>query len=110
MNYKKIDAIAKNGEVVNLETIKNGVKQQRSVAFKDVPMELEIKGNKVTITLNEVIRLLYNEIDKVRHEIKVLENELKQSDERIRQDMRKIAEQVDKITVHLNQEGSVVGW
>jgi lipid II:glycine glycyltransferase (peptidoglycan interpeptide bridge formation enzyme) len=110
MTYQKVKAITKDNEVVKLETLKNGVSSSRSVAFKDVPMILEVNGTKTTISINELVKMLYNEIDKVRKEIKHLEGSLRENDAKLEKGLRKIAEQVDKITVHLNQEGSVVGW
>lgn len=103
MSYNKIKAIAEQREVVNLETLKNGKKETRSIPFKDVPMNIVIQGKNTTVSISEIVGLLYNEIEHLKKELEVTRNDTLEK-------LRKIAEQVDKITNHLNQEGSVVGW
>lgn len=103
MSYNKVKAIAEQREVIQLETMKNGSKVTRATPFKDVPMNLDIKGKTTTITITELVKLLYNEIEQLKRE---LQNTKQDNLEKI----KKVAEQVDKITSHLNQEGSVVGW
>jgi deoxyribodipyrimidine photolyase len=73
-------------------------------------MNLKINGKNVTKSLAEVVELLYGEINGLREELKQVQSSLMVADEKLNSKLKKIAEQVDKITVHLNQEGSVVGW
>jgi protein-tyrosine phosphatase len=103
MSYNKVKAIAEHKEVVTLESIKNGTKITRSLPFKDVPMFLVVKGQNKTVSINEVIDLLYNEIEQLKNEIASLRYDTLDK-------IKRVAEQVDKITNHINQEGSVVGW
>ena len=110
MDYKKANALATEGELVQLESVKNGVTKTRSLPFKEVPMKLEINGKNVTLNLTEVVKLLLGEIQKLREDVKTIKKELDVADEKLDSKIKKVAEQVDKITVHLNQEGSVVGW
>jgi hypothetical protein len=110
MDYKKANALATDGELVELESVKNGVKKTRTLPFKEVPMNLKINGKNVTKSLAEVVELLYGEINSLREELKQVQSSLMVADEKLNSKLKKIAEQVDKITVHLNQEGSVVGW
>jgi prefoldin subunit 5 len=66
-------------------------------------MFLVVKGQNKTVSINEVVDMLYNEIEQLKKEIASLRND---SLDKIKQ----VAKQVDKITNHINQEGSVVGW
>ena len=108
MRYDKITNIAIDGEVIMLETIRNGTKSVRYLPFKDVPMLLSLYGKTEKITLVELVRFLINQIESLKISINTLRAELRSDDETIMLKLKQVAEQVDKITSHLNQEGSVV--
>lgn len=110
MDYNKVKSIAVDKEVVALEALKNGKKTTRSLPFKEVPMELMIDGKNTTLSITQLVNMLYNEINKLQLQIKTLEDKLGAQEERANKKIKKIAEQIDKITNYLNQEGSVVGW
>jgi prefoldin subunit 5 len=66
-------------------------------------MFLVVKGQNKTVSINEVVDMLYNEIEQLKKEIASLRYDTLEK-------IKRVAEQVDKITNHINQEGSVVGW
>jgi hypothetical protein len=108
MRYDKINSIAIDGEVIMLESIRNGSKVTRYLPLKDVPMKLSLWGKEQKFSLVELVKALVNEIERLKISTYALTSELKEQDQKVLDKLKLVAEQVDKITSHLNQEGSVV--
>lgn len=110
MSYNKVKAIAEEKEIVNLESLKNGKKTVRSLPFKEVPMELKINGQNTTLTITDIVRMLYNEIEQLKKQISKVEADSIERNADTLAKVKIVANRIDKITNFLSQEGSVVGW